>query len=294
MMPEISRPDAVTPEGLSPPDRLLRGAIDCHVHIGPEPFSERRMDALALALEARKMGMRAIVAKTHHYNTAPLASLVNRLVPDFLLVGSLALNGATGGLDPEVVDAAVESGARVIWMPTYASTVDSQRRSEGGFYPVKTTPNVPIRPISLITPDGKLVPAMAPILESMKRGRAVLATGHISVPEIYAVVTAARKQDIPVIVTHPLGDATGSHLTLEQQRELAGQGAYLEYTFVPCMPSPKPLSPAVIVEHVKALGVAHCILTTDFGQAQNPPPPEGFRLMLATMLRHGFSEQELA
>ncbi|MFH1652207.1 MAG: hypothetical protein ABID87_08950, partial [Chloroflexota bacterium] len=47
-------------------------------------------------------------------------------------------------------------------------------------------------------------------------------------------------------------------------------------------------------EHVKALGVAHCILTTDFGQAQNPPPPEGFRLMLATMLRHGFSEQELA
>ncbi len=277
----------------SAPDRLLAGAIDCHVHIGPEPFQERRLDTVSLALEAREAGMRAMVIKSHYYCTAPVAHLVNQIVPDFSLLGSLTLNGGAGGLNPEVVDVAVEVGTRVIWMPTYSSMPDIGRRAEGKRYPVGTTTNVPISGISLLASDGKLVPQMMTILEIMKGNNVALATGHVSVPETYAVTAEARRMGIEVIITHPLSESTGSRLSREQQQELAALGAYIEYTFVPCMPSSQQMNPAVMVEHVKAIGVEHCILTTDFGQNTNPPPPEGFRMMLATMLRLGLSEKEL-
>ncbi len=277
----------------SPLDELMRGAIDCHVHAGPEPFHERRLDALSLALQARETGMRAMVIKSHYYCTAPLAHVINQAVPDFLLIGSLALNGGAGGLNPEVVDVAAQAGAKVIWMPTYSSLVDAKKRAEGGFYPVGTTKAVPISEISLLSQDGKLVPQMAPILEIIRSKNIVLATGHISVPEIYVITAEARRMGIEVVVTHPLSKAAGSLLTMEQQRELASQGAYIEHTFVPCMPSSQKMSPEVIVEHVKAVGPEHCILSTDFGQNLNPPPPEGFRMMLGNMLRFGLSEKEL-
>jgi predicted TIM-barrel fold metal-dependent hydrolase len=48
-----------------------------------------------------------------------------------------------------------------------------------------------------------------------------------------------------------------------------------------------------MVEHIKAVGAERCILSTDFGQAINPAPTEGFRTMLAHMLKFGLSEKEL-
>jgi len=44
---------------------------------------------------------------------------------------------------------------------------------------------------------------------------------------------------------------------------------------------------------MKRIGPEHCVLDTDFGRDFNPPPTEGFRMMLAMMLRSGLSEDEL-
>ena len=52
------------PEGrsLELSERLLRGAIDIHVHPGPHlPSSPRRVDPIEAAIAARDAGMRAIV-----------------------------------------------------------------------------------------------------------------------------------------------------------------------------------------------------------------------------------------
>jgi len=265
-------------------DRLMKGALDFHVHAAPDPFRERRLDALDLAMQAKEAGMKAIVLKCHHYCTAPLAYIVNRVVPDFRLIGSLALNKGAGGLNPEVVEVAARLGAKVIWMPTLSSVVDTERRA-----------NKPSseRGISLIEQDDKLISPMAPILEIIRDNNIVLATAHISIPEIYAITTEARRRQIKVTITHPLTEAAGSPLTIEQQKELVNKGAYIEHCFVACMPSLGSLNPAVMVEYIKAVGVEHCILSTDFGQAFNPPPAEGSRMMLGTMLRLGLSEKEL-
>ncbi|MFH1003530.1 MAG: DUF6282 family protein [Chloroflexota bacterium] len=275
-------------------NELMTGAIDFHVHTGPDPFHERRPDAYNLALSARALGMRGIVCKCHHYGTAPLVEVVNGVVPGFSLIGSLVLNESVGGLNPEVVEVAAKAGARVIWMPTYSSTSDFKRKQAGATsYPITVGRYAATEPIPLIDHSGKLVPQVMPILEIIKSQDIVLATGHISVPEIYALTAEARRMDIKVTITHPLSTRVGSPLNLEQQREMVKLGAYIEHTFMPCMPISERISPAVLVEHVKGVGAEHCLLTTDFGQVLLPSPPEGFRMMVAMLLRYGLTEAEL-
>jgi hypothetical protein len=272
----------------------MKGAVDFHVHAGPDPFHGRRLDMLDLAHQAKEIGMRAIVVKCHHFGTAPLAYLVNKMVPEFTLVGSLTLNSGVGGLNPEVVEVAAKAGAKVIWMPTYSSVVDSnRRRKKGDNVALSLTETGQSQGISLLGEKNKLFPQTISILEIIKENDMVLGTGHISVQEIYAVTAQARQMGIKVTITHPLNSFFGSLLTMEQQKELAAMGAYIEQTFVTCMPVLGGMNPKVIVEHIKAVGEEHCILSTDFGQALNPSPPEGFRMMVANMLEYGLSEKEL-
>jgi len=206
------------------------------------------------------------------------------------MLGSLVLNREAGGLSSEVVDSAAKLGAKVIWMPTFSSVVDARRKAESTGYTGKDNSN---KGISIIGQDGKLVPEMTPILEIIESNGIVLGTGHISVPEIYAITDAARRMNIKVTITHPLTEVAGSPLTIEQQRELASKGAYIEHCFYACMDSIQGLSPTVMVESIKAVGAECCILSTDFGQEFNPAPPQGFRMMLDTLLKRGLSEKEL-
>lgn len=258
-------------------ERLLEGAIDFHVHADPDPFSRRRLDVFHLAIRAREAGMKAIVAKNHHFGTALLATLVNSLVPDFTLVGSLVLNREAGGLNPDVVSAAVRAGARVIWMPTVSSIVDAKGKPG----------------IALVDKEGSLLPEVMSILHIAREKDLVLGTGHVSEQEIYAVTAEARRMGIRITITHPLSSGFGCTLSLDRQQELVAMGAVIEHCFVACMPVLGGMNPKIIIEHIRAVGAEHCILSTDFGQDANPSPPEGFRSMIGTMLQLGLSEKEL-
>ena len=201
-------------------ERLMQGAIDFHVHAAPDPYHERLLDALELALRAKDAGMRAVVAKNHQYGTAPLALLVNKMVPGFTLVGSLTLNREAGGPNPEVVRAAARAGARVVWMPTISSVVNA--RGNTG--------------IPLIDREKKLLPDVFGIIEIIRDNGMVLATGHASRDEIYALVSAAKEMAAKAIVTHPLSKGFGYQCTLREQQQLASMGALIEHCFVACMP----------------------------------------------------------
>ncbi len=52
---------------------------------------------------------------------------------------------------------------------------------------------------------------------------------------------------------HPLAGPSGGLITIEEAKELAAMGAYIEQCFLACMPAVH-LSPAVMVENVKAIG----------------------------------------
>lgn len=274
--------------------RLMSGAIDCHVHGAPDPFRKRPFDALTLARQAKELGMRAVVFKCHHYCTAPVAEVVNQVIPDFRLIGSVALNREVGGLNPEVVEVAVRAGARIVWMPTQSSIIDTERRRKGRTHiPQRESRYGGEEGIAIIGADGRLLPQMMPILDIIKAGDVLLATGHISAAEIFAVTAEARKKGIKVLITHPLCEVAGSRLELKEQQALVDMGAYIEHCFNACMPALERLAPATLVEYVRKVGAEHCILSTDFGQDYNPAPADGFRMMLANMLRAGLSEAEL-
>ncbi|MFH1123224.1 MAG: DUF6282 family protein [Pseudomonadota bacterium] len=258
-------------------ERLMQGAIDFHVHAAPDPFHERRLDALDLARYSKEAGMRAVVAKNHQYGTALLAHVVNKMVPGFTLVGSLSLNREAGGLNPDIVEAAARAGAKVVWMPTTSSVISS-----------KGKPGIPI-----VDGEKRLLPEVTAILEIIKANDMVLGTGHVALDEIYALTARATELGAKVTITHPLTAGFGCKLTLEQQQELVAMGALIEHSFVACMPILGGMSPKIMVDHIKATGVENCILDTDFGQSVHPSPPEGFRMMIATMLEFGLSEEEM-
>ena len=275
-------------------DRLLQGAIDFHVHASPDPVERRRLDALEVARQAKEARMRAVVIKNHHYSTAPLACTINPVVPGFSLIGSIVLNSAVGGLNPEAVEIAVRMMARVIWMPTYSSVVDTERRLKNMTSIPLTKKAMANKGISLLDKNGELVQEVISILEITKEANAVLSTGHVSIPEVYALGEAAHDLDIKLTITHPLNEKYGSRLTLRQQLELASKGALMEHCFLDFMPPPYgELEIRVLAEYILSIGAEHCILCTDLGQYQNPTPLEGFRMMLAELLKVGISEAEL-
>ena len=259
------------------------------MHAAPDALQKRRLDCLELACQAKEAGMRAVVMKSHHFGTAPLAYLVNQVVPGFTLIGSLVLNSAVGGLNPEAVEVALRTGARVIWMPTYSSMADAERRRANA----AALPHAATSGITLFDKDGRLLPQITSILEAIKEANAILGTGHISVPEVYALVAQTRRIGVKVTVTHPLNESYGSQLSLKQQLELASQGAVMEHCFLDCVAPYGRLASGVLVRHIKAVGAEHCLLCTDFGQYQNPTPLDGFRAMLANLLEAGLSEAEL-
>ena len=91
-----------------------------------------------------------------------------------------------------------------------------------------------------------------------------------------------------MIATHP-----GEVASIEEQREMISLGAYTEYTFLSCMPARMAMTPAELVERLRILGVDNCIVTTDFGQWMNPPPAEGMRMAIATLLDAGMEAAEV-
>ena len=268
-------------------ERVLQGSIDMHVHHGPGGGS---FSAYDLAVQAGNAGMRGLVLKDTGYPNAPMAEMVNRLVPGVTLFGSLCLNAYCGGLNVHAVQSAAQMGAKVIWMPTLsaANSVNVYRKM-----------GIPVSEegLSLLDEGGRLLPSVPRILEIIKKYDIALATGHISPAECFAVVEAAREMGIhKIILTHPLGSETvlDQSLTLEETKQLTRMGACAEFTFVFHLPTELSYDPKITVGQIRVIGPENCIISTDLGLfGHNASPAEGFRMFIATLAHQGMSEEEI-
>jgi hypothetical protein len=267
-------------------DELVAGSIDMHMHPGlPMGFS--RIDAIEAARQAQQAGMKAIVLKSHNY-TAAVALIVNQLVPDIKVFGSICLDYEIGGLNIHALENAVQLGAKVVWMPTFSSANSiNMMRAQG--LPLKG------EGFSVIDETGKLVPEMESILSLIQKNNMVLATGHISPREIFALVEEAQQVGIKkIIITHPMDkEFMEEVLTIEEMQRLAKAGAFMEFTIIGILPNEFGHDPAQLVKVIKSIGPEHCIVSTDLGQPQNPLPVEGMRLFIATLLHHGITPEEI-
>ena len=268
---------------------LITGAIDMHVHIGPESRLTRRQDALELAQTAKETGMKAVVLKNREYATVALARLVQRLVPDFHVFGSFTMDNEAGGLNPGAVLAWARLGAKVVWMPTAtaANSKGKVLRSRGLDLPGEAQ--------TVLDARGKLLPVVKEILRIIKDNDVVLGTGHLAPPEVFVLVEAALKTGLKkVVVTHVLQDQLMDViLTNEEIVRLSKMGAFIEYSYWTCQNNIYTTHPSILADSIKLVGAEHCIMTTDFGQIDNPPAPQGLKLFIAAMLENGIPEKEI-
>ncbi len=261
------------------PDYDLTGLIDLHIHSAPD-IQARYGDDIEIARQAEQVGMRAILLKSHVTLTADRAAIAEKVVGELRVFGGLALNEPVGGLNPAAVETAVKMGAKEIWMPTRsAAHVLRQRGNNGG--------------ISLLSDAGELLPEVYEILELVGQADIILGTGHISPTESVALAHAAKQKGLrKILVTHP--EAAFIRMPAGLQVSLAQEGVYFERCYVDTTPLMHPaVSLSEIAHVIRTVGVASTVLSTDFGQADNPPPVEGMRCYLSALASTGFTPSEI-
>jgi microsomal dipeptidase-like Zn-dependent dipeptidase len=269
----------------------VAGAIDFHVHSGPD-VSSRNLSDVEVAELAARYGMRAIVLKSHVTMTADRAALVNELVPGVEVFGGITLNRAVGGINAAAVRAMAQmSGGRgkVVWLPTSDS---ANHRTTFGME------GEGIR----VAEGGKVTPEMEAVLQAIKEHDLILETGHVSPEEVLTVIRRAREIDIQrIVVTHAMSQVPG--LSIDQMREAAGMGAYLELVYLDHLRSPhahlewlrdwRPMPIDKMAEAVQAIGADHFIMASDLGQTGNPIHPDGIRQMAEGMLKAGIAQEDI-
>lgn len=278
---------------------LVRGAYDLHVHSGPDLLPRSASD-LELAYRCRELGLAGFAIKSHYIPSAPRAAVVRALVPEVTALGAVTLNTAIGGMNPVAVEVAARAGARIVWMPTFDGVNEMSGHSSlpPGVEPPQwarlqqemRSQGIGGEPVRVLDEQGEVLPETRSVLRLIARHQLVLATGHLDRTEIFAVVAAARTEGVrDIVITHP--DYPAQNLSVEDQRALAQQGAWLERCFAPSYSGKVPWKR--MFERVRATGVEHSFFSTDLGQPQNPPIADGLALMVDRFLAGGFTEDEI-
>jgi hypothetical protein len=269
-------------------DDLVRGSIDMHCHHAPDALIEGRMDALETVKWACQMGIRAVVLKSTYFPTTPLADIIGQLVPEVKVFGSVCLDYEIGGLNYHALEPLAKFGAKMVWMPTHSST--NSRAN------MRRLPGVTLEGegFSLLTADNKLVPEVARILSIVKKYDMVLANGHISPRETFALVEAAQAIGITkLVITHGLWVNGKVKFTLDELKKLGEIGCYIEHCYVGFLPTDFRNDPKPMVDAIRYIGAEHCVLGSDLGQYYNPPPAEGMRMFIALLFKNGITAREI-
>jgi hypothetical protein len=272
---------AVVSIGSHAQTKPLAGVIDIHAHTAPDSVP-RSIDAIDLARLAEGRGMRALVLKNHYEPTADIAYLVHKVVPGIAVFGGVDLNLSMGGMNPAAVEKmALTTGGlgKVVWMATFDTRAQVEASKENS-------------PYVLVARDGELLPETKAVIAMIAKYKLVMATGHNSPEEDLLLIREARRQGITqIVVTHAM--ISPIHMTVAQMKEAAAEGAYLEFVYNGLVGSYKEFEFADYAKAIRAVGVEHCILSSDMGQPGNPVHPDGLQLFFEGMRKQGFTQAEI-
>ncbi len=262
----------------------VKGVIDLHIHSGPD-VKKRKMNDLDLMEASIRLGVRAVVIKSHHVPTMDRAALTNLICRqrypnvDFTMFGGIALNQSVGGLNPYAVEAALKLGAKVVWLPTLDAANQRKKDGQSGG-------------IELIR-DGKAVPELIPIFGLIRDYDVMLQTGHISGSECFPVVEAARKAGVQkIVVTHPEYHIVDMDIEL-QRRIVLDYDVLLEREYAQPVGSFFKSNLSDNVEAMRAIGCEHFIVATDSGQTVMPYWYDALTESLDYYYDTGFTAEEM-
>jgi len=264
----------------------LAGVIDIHAHAAPETSMlnfKRAFDAIEAAQIARIYGMRGIVLKEHHTETAGWAYLVSQMVPGVEVFGGIVLNIAV-----EAMALSRGGRGRVVYMPT----VDAA---------AARVPNA--ANAVAVSRNGQLLPETLEVLKVIAKHDLGLSTGHVTTEEALMLIRAAKAAGVnKIYVQHP--NHGGIVMSMAQMKEAVRLGALIEIVLSGeglTGGGPKTVNaenpvmdygPQKLAD-IRALGPANIVISTDLGQPGRVNYAQAFQMAITVLAKSGFSQAEI-
>ena len=248
--------------------------FDLHVHSAPCVLP-RLADDRTTTGWYDDAGFSGCVLKGHYEPTAGRAAAAGK-DRRVAVYGGVVLNQPVGGLNPAAVEVAIALGARVVWMPT----LDARAHRDSAL----PLPPVAARAALAVPPaDGASEEAARAIVRLVAEADAVLATGHLSAAECAWLVEAAREEGVRrVVLTHPTFVVPA--MTAAEVLALCELGAVAEITAYQLLHGADAGALAALAGE---LGPERCVLSSDAGQPDSPPPPEALAFLVERLVAAG-------
>ena len=264
---------------------LLKGAIDLHCHSGPAAMP-RILDHHEAMLDAAEAGFRAVLYKDHFYLGVAHSVMLEKLVPDtgVSLYSGVALNNASGGINPYAVEHAAAIGGRIVWLPTLSAQNHIDQSSGAGATFPKTAMKM-MDPIGLsgLDANGDVLDDLKKCLDIIAGADMILAGGHLPAHELIKIFEEAKARGVTkMLVNHPTYIVGASDDDIRTMVEL---GAVMEHSI--CMfieGSAKCFDENDLMHQIEVAGVDNTILSSDLGLRGSPRPIEGFRQIVSMLL----------
>ncbi len=272
---------------------ILKDVIDSHLHIHDYMGY---IDEVELAKRACDAGMKALVFKSsrHGIAAAETARFTQKAIDEYAkakelrpinIFGGCVLSfSGTGGLNPEAIKMALELNLKVVWMPVFDAAGHLERtgmeRNEAkrrGIYILK---------------GGEIISAVEDVLNVVAEAGLAISCGHLSLEEIMVFIDSARSAGVKsVIVDHP--NVGSMNATLEQQKEIARKGAYLNFCWTELDPMFSSMEIGDEINNIKEIGAEHSIACSDTGFLSAPFPMEALRMFIIYMKLNGLTQEEI-
>jgi len=274
---------------------VLTGAVDLHCHSGPSPFP-RRVDHVEASHDGARIGMRAILVKSHHHNTvmdlrAMSTQLAQAPTPVY---GGIALNTEVGGVNPSAVAMSLRMGGRCVWAPTTCARqhIDHHSHAGAGGFPSAAI-DLLEHEVSVLDGSGAVSADTVAVVDIVAETGALLTGGHLDTTSMTALFEVAERKGVRrLLVQHPDFIVGASEQDIE---ELLRFGAFVEHEIAMYHPEVTAIGWPIeqLVDWIGRVGPERTVISSDLGQQGNPLPVDGYIYLVGALLDHGVSEKDI-
>ncbi len=271
-------------------DDILDGAVDTHLHIYPD-YVPRTTDIVQLAIDASRVGYRAICCKDHFFTNVGMAWAAQKRAEEMV---------SNGELD----HACQVMGTHVLawsYHPDQINLIRKYPNVGGVFFPTFTGKGSPGPVLPILDDKGKLMPEVKECIRRMADNKICVFTGHRSYEENKAMAEYTNEVGGHILLTHAGGGHFGpgysSCGTPKQAKELIKLGTFIEISihwFVGAAAIWPIAIPTSLTDWLKEVEEPDgLVMSTDLGQPSVLHPIEGYRVAIRNLIHAGFSKEYL-